>query len=554
MKFRNPEAQKNLLVMLVFLATLGSGLVILFSLLGHHPPHSQHALLPELFPLEVRYVSHFPAALIGFALIISSINIRRRKKRAYQIVLLLGVASFLIHVARPNERLQAASSLFLVLVLLVARSKFTVRSGAPNLRESLVGLSAAFALAIVYGVAGFWLLDEHAFGINFTFGDGLRETLTILALGDPPLVPHTRHALWFLDSLKLVTITALVYSLAMLFRPVVYRYRTHPREREHAEEIVKQYGRSSLDFFKLWPDKAFFFSPSGASFLAYGVRANCALVLGDPVGPEYDVELLVRKFQQYCSDNDWRLAFYQTLPDFLPMYTRAGLRRLKIGDDAIVDLRSFSLEGKEGRLLRSTVRKFHGLGIHPVYYEPPLSQELLAQLREISDEWLQIPGRRERQFTLGRFEPGYVRTTAVLAASDAGGKLLGFMNVIPTHDKTEAATDLMRRRTSAPNGVMDFLFVELFALLRQQGYERFNMAMAPMSGFADRENASAEERAIHTFFQQLNFLFSFRGLRHYKAKFATCWEPRYAVYRNVLDLPRMAVALRMLSEFEAENE
>jgi len=553
MKFRNPEAQKNLLVMLVFLATLGSGLVILFSLVGQ-PSHSHHALLPGLFPLEIRYLSHLPAALIGFALVISSINIRRRKKRAYQIVLLLGVASFLIHVARPHERLQAASSLFLLLLLLVARSKFTVRSRTPNVRESLIGLAAAFAVAIAYGVAGFWLLDESAFGINFTFGDALRETLTILALGDPPLVPHTRHALWFLDSLKLVTITALVYSLAMLFRPVVYRYRTHPREREHAEAIVRQYGRSSLDFFKLWSDKAFFFSPSGASFLAYGVRANCALVLGDPVGPEYDLELLVGKFQRYCSDNDWRLAFYQTLPDLLPMYARAGLRRLKIGDDAIVDLRRFSLDGKESRLLRSTVRKMQGLGIRAVYYEPPLDTELLPQLREISDEWLQIPGRRERQFTLGRFEPDYVRTTAVLAASDSDGKLLGFMNVIPTHDKTEAASDLMRRRTSAPNGVMDFLFVELFALLRDQGYERFNMAMAPMSGFADRENASAEERAIHTFFQQLNFLFSFRGLRHYKAKFATYWEPRYAVYRNVLDLPRMAVALRKLSELEAEND
>jgi phosphatidylglycerol lysyltransferase len=78
--------------------------------------------------------------------------------------------------------------------------------------------------------------------------------------------------------------------------------------------------------------------------------------------------------------------------------------------------------------------------------------------------------------------------------------------------------------------------------------------MAPMTGFGEREQATVEERAIHGLFQQLDFLFSFRGLHHYKAKFATSWEPRYLVYRNVLELPRTAFALRRLSEIRDENE
>jgi phosphatidylglycerol lysyltransferase len=63
-----------------------------------------------------------------------------------------------------------------------------------------------------------------------------------------------------------------------------------------------------------------------------------------------------------------------------------------------------------------------------------------------------------------------------------------------------------------------------------------------------------EERAIHAVSRKLDFLFSFRGLHHYKAKFATSWEPRYLIYSSVLQLPRTALALRRISEVRHESE
>jgi lysylphosphatidylglycerol synthetase-like protein (DUF2156 family) len=61
-----------------------------------------------------------------------------------------------------------------------------------------------------------------------------------------------------------------------------------------------------------------------------------------------------------------------------------------------------------------------------------------------------------------------------------------------------------------------------------------------MSGFLEREEASAMERAVHQFFQRLTFLFDFSGLTAYKAKFASLWEPRCVIYRHALDLPKSA--------------
>ena len=100
---------------------------------------------------------------------------------------------------------------------------------------------------------------------------------------------------------------------------------------------------------------------------------------------------------------------------------------------------------------------------------------------------------------------------------------------------------------------MDYLFVKLFLSCKEQGFTRFNLGMAPMAGFREREEASVAEKAVHSFFQHLNFLFSFSGLKAYKAKFADSWEPRYVVYRNVLNLPMLGLALSRISELSVQG-
>jgi phosphatidylglycerol lysyltransferase len=227
-----------------------------------------------------------------------------------------------------------------------------------------------------------------------------------------------------------------------------------------------------------------------------------------------------------------------------------GLKKLKVGDDAIVDLTQFSLEGKSGYEFRKKIRTMEKLGIRTESHEPPIPETVMRQVKEVSDEWLLLPGRRERRFTLGLFDPHYVRSTTVFAVYDAGGRMLAFLNVIPPYRRGETTADLMRRRTDAPNGVMDYLFVKLFLEQKERGVERFNLGMAPMAGFHEREEPTPEERAVHYFFQRLNFLFSFRGLRNFKAKFASHWEPRYTIYRNVFELPQLALAISRVSEFE----
>lgn len=547
--------------MLVWVATtftFGSGVASFHAVLG--PDQQEHLrLLHRLFPLELFDLSRSLTLLTGFALVLSSVHIYKRKRRALWAVMSLATVSACVHVFRSFHGLSASEhgeefliSVALIGVLWCGRHSFTVRSRATSWRDVIGRLVLATTAAMAYGIVGFWLLQPTDFGVNFDWRDSVHHTLVSLSLvGDLHLVPRTAYANWFLQSLPLITIMAVVYGSYALFRPALYMFRIQPQERSMALGIIAVHGRSAHDFFKGYPDKSYYFSPSRRAFLAYRVGANCALVLGDPVGPADEVAPLVSDFLNFCDDNDWCVGFYQVLPDYLDLYQRLGLKRLKAGDDGIVDLRRFSLEGSPAKALRRTVNRLERMGVRVEYHEPTLSSEFLEELRSVSDEWLRIPGRRERQFTLGRFEPEYLRSTPVLTASTASGVVLAFVNVVPSYRPGEATIDLLRRRRDAPNGIMDYLLVQMFLLDKRQGFERFNLGMAPMAGYQEGEPASPEERAIHAFFQHLNFVFSFKGMRAYKAKFADLWEPRFVIYRHTFDLPRLALALARVSEIRA---
>jgi phosphatidylglycerol lysyltransferase len=219
-----------------------------------------------------------------------------------------------------------------------------------------------------------------------------------------------------------------------------------------------------------------------------------------------------------------------------------------------VDLSAFALDGKQMKPLRNKVNSLERSGIRTVRFDAPVPDTILADAKEVSDDWLRIPGRRERRFSLGQFDRNYLKHTPLFVVFARDGRMLAFANIIPSFHPGDTTVDLMRHRTDSPNGTMDYMFIKLFLLSKEQGFRRFDMGMAPMAGFREKEEASKEERAVHYFLQRLNFLFSYQGLMHFKSKFATIWEPRYLIHRHALDLPRIALAIARVSEVRGETE
>jgi len=310
-----------------------------------------------------------------------------------------------------------------------------------------------------------------------------------------------------------------------------------------AREIVEAYGRTSLDFFKLWPPKPFFFSKDNRCFIAYQTALRVAIGLGDPVGPDDQLESATREFLRLCSNRGWKAAFYQALPEVLAMYRKVGLHVLKLGEEAVVDVEHYCSVTAETKSFRYIRHRFQRDGYRLARQVPPQPEGLLDEARVVSDQWLALPGRREHGFALGRFDKGYLRDMPLYLLRDSTGLLAAFVNEIPDYRKGEAAVDMMRHRPEIPNSTMEYLFDGVLHDLKERGYRGLSLGLVPFSGLCQSKCANLEERLVSQIYEHANRFFSFKGLHRFKAKFEPAWEERFLIYEDgLLGLVRTILA------------
>ncbi|HRQ15393.1 MAG TPA: phosphatidylglycerol lysyltransferase domain-containing protein, partial [Promineifilum sp.] len=368
------------------------------------------ATLGRLLPLEVVTGSRLATTFAGFALLILSVNLWRRKQVAWFLTLLALAVSALSHLLKGLDYEEAGIAVALIVVLFVFRSRFHALSDSPSVRRGVLVLLAALVFTVIYGVIGFFLLDRH-FSENFDLLSALKQTLAMFVeFSGPGPEPTTRFGRYFANSIYFIAAATIGYSLFMLVRPVVIRRPANHDERARARQIVEQHGRSSIARFTLFDDKSYFFSPNG-SVIAYVVKGEIALALGDPIGPEEDAGAAIAAFSDYCAHNDWRSCYYQVRPDYLAIYQANDYRALNIGQEGTVDLKTFSLEGKANKDFRTVKNRMTRLGFTTELIEPPLSDDILGELRAISDAWLDMMHGSEMKFSLGWFDDDYIRNS-----------------------------------------------------------------------------------------------------------------------------------------------
>jgi uncharacterized membrane protein YbhN (UPF0104 family) len=364
-----------------------------------------------------------------------------------------------------------------------------------------------------------------------------------LTFGNAGVVSQNRFGRFFTDSIYIIGAVTLLYGLWMLLRPVLIHQEATPEERQRAKKIIEQYGRSSLARFALLDDKSYFFSPSGRSVIAYVPEGRSAIALGDPIGPIEERPEAIATFKHFCDRNDWQPAFYQTLAAGLELYKSLGFKTLKIGEEAVVELPNFTLRGKAGKHLRTAVNKFNKLGYAVRVHEPPIADELLQELRAISNEWLEHIKGSEKKFSLGWFDDGYLKGCEIAVVYDSQSNPLAFANIVPEYQLNEITIDLMRHVAQSEPGTMDFLFIAMFEHFKKLGYDSFNLGLVALSGVGEIAPASRLERGMHYLYQHLNQFYNFQGLRAYKDKFNPRWESRYLVYPRLTTLPDVVVGL-----------
>ena len=217
---------------------------------------------------------------------------------------------------------------------------------------------------------------------------------------------------------------------------------------------------------------------------------------------------------------------------------------MKLGEEARVDTVNFKTAGKKFANIRSEINQAAAAGFEYEVLQPPFGPALMNELRTISNEWLN--GREEKGYSLGFFDDHYLQRDGIGVLKAPDGHIVAFATLVTSHTENQMTVDLMRFTKESPNGTMDVLFVKTFEYARDAGYQTFNLGMSPLANVGLYQHSFIRERIANLIFQFGSAIYSFEGLRHYKRKFASDWQPYYIAYSNHSNIIFVMIALLLI--------
>lgn len=505
-------------------------------------------LIQEWFPQQITEFSNFTVLAFGLVLIILSIYLFIGSKNAWVVAVFLTLLSMAGHLIKAADYEEAIVALVAFSALIMTRKSYKLKSVFISNRKSLWKIVIPFAIFAVYSVAGFYFLDKVHFRKDFSFIEALNYVMrTLFVHYDYSIIPNTRFANHFLFSVRLSGFLVLVYSLWYIFKSGHFADSPNKTDRERAIALIGQYGKSRMDYFKAYFDKLLFFNIDKTGFLAYRISNNYAVVLENPVAPTDEIETqLLIDFDTYCTNAGLIPVYYRIPEESLEKFRNIGFSAILIGQEAIVDVKNFNMDGSARRVMRNTVKRIQSAGYAIKVYEPPLKDGLLQKLKQVSDEWLNEHHSKEIVFTQGIFDVDELRSTTIMTLENPDEKVMAFVNLIADKDKQEGTIDLMRKVHETPNGTMDYVFIKMFEYFKSLGYATVNLGMAPLAGFPKGD--SLKQRATFYLVEYLKRNSRFLGLYEFKEKYDPLWANRYLAYQNTFDLLKMPLVLSKISK------
>jgi len=457
-----------------------------------------------VLPPGVPGAARIAALTFGLTLIWLSRSLARRRRRAWQLAVVLVVGLGVAHLVKGLDFEEASLSLLVLAALFRFRRRFDV-PGDPLFVRPLVVTTLAFS-TIAALVA---LLDLRGFR-----GDRVEDILAAVSL-----------VLGF-------------RALHLWLRPISERVRQSAEERRVVRKLVRSHGDDSLAFFSLRRDKSYFFSPTRRSFVAYKVVGGCALVSGDPVGDKAELPQLLAEFQRVCHTRGWRLALLSVSSDSLPAARSLGLRAIKIGDEAVVRPDGFSLEGRAIRKVRQSVNRLEREGYRfRVVAAGDVDTPLRKELERVSSAWR--GSNVERGFSMA-MDDLFREPETFFAIAERGSTVGGFLHVVPSGRGFSLGA--MRRSRDTPNGLMEYLIVELLGWACDRGAEEISLNFCVFADLLAQTPRNKLQSLARATLRVGDRVFQLERLLTFSRKFAPEWRPRYLCVERLSDLPLVGVA------------
>ncbi|BEL04084.1 phosphatidylglycerol lysyltransferase domain-containing protein [Actinoplanes sichuanensis] len=508
--------------------------------------HGRMAALAAFVPAAGILTARAATAAAGALLVYLGAGLRRGRLRAWQLAVVVAATAIGLHLVKGLDLVAAAVSGALLALLVAVRQEFNALPG-PRSRwraaTALIGFAGAGFLLGLFEIA---VRADHLIGTP-----GVRAWAEHAALGLIGVTGPVEFARpWAADTVSYTTGT--FGLLAVLAAAVLYLRPGEPRpERTAVDEsrlrhlLTRYGGGDSLGYFALRSDKALIWTPSGNAAVAYRVVRGVSLAAGDPIGAESAWPETIAAWLADGERHGWTPAVLGCGRAGAAAYARAGLDVIELGDEAVLDVGTFSLDGRAMRSVRQAVHRIRRAG----YTCTAIRQRDLspADLAAVVDAAVRFrDGDVERGFSmaLSRLGDPADGDCLMVLAHDEDGRLRGLLQFVPW-GADGISLDLMRGDRTAPNGLTELMVVTAVEAGPEFGIRRVSLNFAVLrSVFARAEQLGAGPvlRLWHRLLRLFSRVWQIESLYRANAKYLPMWQPRYLCFPTARDLPRIAVA------------
>jgi lysyl-tRNA synthetase, class II len=512
--------------------------------------HLEHPLhrLTEIAPGVLTLVPRIADVIIGLLLLMLSHGLRRRKRRAWQGVVLLLAASVVIHFLPVGKHLVGAIPAVVLLAILWFYRKEFYAVGDPRTRWRAIWVLGMLAVADVAIGFCYITISSHGLKADYTLGQRLQSVIYNLVGFSGPVrfTTETRNDVFgfLMGGLGIFTLIVVGY---LFLRPAKRADRLGEGDANRIRCLLDKHGeRDSLGYFTLRTDKSVIWSATGKSCIGYRVLSGVMLASGDPLGDPEAWPGAINAFLDEAARHAWVPAVIGCSELGAETWCResGGLTALELGDEAVVNVADFTLQGRSMRNVRQMVTRVSRAGyVAEVRRMGDIPRAEISRLIRQADSWRGSPTERGFSMALGRVgAPG--DENCVIATATEDGVLRAILHFVPW-GSDGLSLDLMRRDRSAQPGLNDFLIVETIKSAQALGVKRLSLNFAAFRAALERGERIGAGPVLRAWRRTLLFMsrwFQIESLYKFNAKFCPEWVPRFIVFTGTRDIPRIALA------------
>jgi phosphatidylglycerol lysyltransferase len=500
-------------------------------------------LLQNIFPLNFIHFSRTLTIIIGVFLIYLARGIWNRKERSWQLTIILLTASLLLHLIKGLDFEESVFTLLVILILVKYKAFFTVKSARLAYSEGVKNALYIFLALFAYSFFGFFALQGE-FSHTVTFNNILKDYLfSIFGIGREVLIPLTRPAHWFSDSISTVGFIGISLIFASLFAPFTEQEKTTQEDLDAARKSVLNYGDNSSNYLSLMPDKNIYINPQKTCFVSYKASGDIAVVLGTAIGKQDKRKETLGIFNNHVKQLGLTPVYYNVEESDKKLLQKYNMRFVKIGEEAVINFDKFNIQTPQMKDIRYALNKFDRLGLTVDFYTlSKIPWSIMHDIDNLYNGWVNQKNSPPLTFSLN-FYPFPVEDNAYAGVVyNKNRELLSAFSFFPYDGQRRLVLELMLRNQKAPNGTVEGALTKSIYNFKNLGYRSLSLGVAPLSNLGKKEKL-LEEKALSFIFENTKRIYKYKSLFKFKKQFNPEWQHKYLAYPSIATIPKVAIAL-----------